>query len=62
MKYTNELEINLPLQLVIEFIENPENMKHWQPGLTCYELLSDSPGEVRSQMKLKYKMGKRTSK
>ena len=31
MKYSNEVEINLPVQKVIELFDNPANMSKWQP-------------------------------
>ena len=59
MKYSNEIEINLPLNKVIELFENPDNMKHWQPGLQSFEHISGTPGQVGAKSRLKYKMGKR---
>ncbi len=58
MIYTVEVEINQPLDKVIKLMDNPDNMKYWQPGFISYELLSKKAGEPGSQMKLKYKMGK----
>lgn len=45
MEYRNEVTINLPVDRVIELMDDPENMKEWQPGLLRYELLSDNPHE-----------------
>lgn len=59
MKYSNEVEINLPLNKVIELFENPDNMKHWQPGLQSFEHISGTSGQVGAKSRLKYKMGKR---
>lgn len=59
MKYTNEVEIDLPLATVIKLLYNPENMKHWQPGLIKYEILTEKTGEVGSKIKLNFQMGKR---
>jgi hypothetical protein len=59
MKYTNEIEINLPLTKVIELFDNPENMKHWQPGLQSFEPISGTPGQTGAKSRLKYQMGKR---
>ena len=36
MKYQNEIEINLPLNRVIELFDNPDNLKRWQPGLESF--------------------------
>ena len=59
MKYTVEIDIDLPRDRVIELFDSTENMKHWQEGLVSAEHLSGTPGEVGAKMKLKYKMGKR---
>ncbi|QQS35840.1 MAG: SRPBCC family protein [Ignavibacteriales bacterium] len=59
MKYSTEIEINLPVNKVIELFDNPDNMKEWQPGLESFEHLSGTPGQPGAKSKLKYKMGKR---
>ncbi len=59
MKYSNEIDINLPLKRVIELFENPDNMKHWQPGLQSFEHISGARGQVGARSRLIYKMGKR---
>jgi len=55
MKYTSEIIIELTLDNFIEKLDNSENMKHWQKGLTGYEHMEGKPGEVGAKMKLKYK-------
>ncbi|OIQ38729.1 MAG: hypothetical protein BM563_05620 [Bacteroidetes bacterium MedPE-SWsnd-G1] len=59
MKYTIEIELNLPRKRVIELFDNPENMKHWQEGFISFTPLDGVPGEVGSTAELKYKTGKR---
>lgn len=59
MKYTTEIELNLPLNRVIELFDNPQNMPKWQPGLISFEHIEGNPGREGAQSKLKYKMGKR---
>lgn len=59
MKYTVETEINLPITRVVELFDDPENLKHWQPGLISFEPISGTPGQTGAKSKLKYKMGKR---
>lgn len=59
MKYTNEVEINAPLDKVIELFDDPTNMAKWQPGLISFEPVSGTPGQPGAKSKLKYKMGKR---
>lgn len=59
MKYTTEINIDLPRAEVIEKLDNIDNIKHWQRGLISAEHLSGTPGEEGAKMALKYKMGKR---
>lgn len=59
MKYQHEIIIDLPLKETIAKMDNIENMKHWQSGLTHYELISGTPGEEGAKMKLFYDFGKR---
>lgn len=59
MKYTTEITINLPRERVIELFDNPDNMKHWQPGLISFEHLSGEAGKPGARSRLKYRMGKR---
>lgn len=59
MKYTTEIIIDLPREQVIDILNNPENMKHWQRGLLGYEVLSGTPGAHGAKMRLDYQMGKR---
>ena len=59
MKFTQRIAINLPREKVIELFDNPDNMKHWQPGLVSFGNISGIPGEVGTKSLLRYKMGKR---
>lgn len=59
MKYTSEIEINQPIDKVIELFDNPENMSKWMEGLQSFEHLSGNQGEVGAKSRLKFKMGKR---
>ncbi len=59
MKYTSEITVKIPLEEFIKKLDNHDNMKHWQRGLTSYEHLSGSPGKVGAKMQLNYKFGKR---
>ncbi len=59
MKYSNEIEIDLPVNQVIALFDDPENMKHWQPGLESFEHLSGEPGMPGAKSRLKYNMGNR---
>lgn len=59
MKYTHDIDINLPRKKVIELFDNPDNMPKWQKGFVSFEPLTGKPGEEGATAKLKYKMGKR---
>ncbi len=59
MKYTTEIEINKPVEKVIELFDNPENMKKWMNGLQSFEPLSGKAGQPCAKSKLIYKMGNR---
>ena len=59
MKYTTQIDINLPLDKVIELFDNPDNMKHWQPTLVSFEHMSGEAGQSGAKSKLIYQMGKR---
>jgi len=59
MKYKLEITINAPLQKVFDLFDNPDNFKHWQPGLISYTSLSGTPRAVGSKMKLESKAGGR---
>jgi carbon monoxide dehydrogenase subunit G len=59
MKYTCSVDIARPIDTVINLFDNPDNLKHWQPGLLSFEHLSGDPGTPGATSKLHYKMGKR---
>lgn len=59
MKYTCEIEINKPIDKVIELFDNAENLKKWMEGLQSFEHLSGEPGQPGAKSRLKFKMGKR---
>ncbi len=59
MKYVTEIIIDAPREKVLEKLDNPDNMKHWQRGLVDYKVISGSPGQEGAKMELHYNMGKR---
>ena len=59
MKYSSEIEINLPVSKVVELFDNPENLKYWQPGLKSFEHISGTPGQPGAKSKLVFQMGSR---
>ncbi len=60
MKYTVQIEINLPRQKVIDLFDAPENLPKWQKGLISFENISGDPGQPGAQSRLLFKMGKGT--
>lgn len=59
MKYTTEIIINKPLEIVANKMNSTDNMLHWQEGLVNTEHLSGTPGEFGAKMKLNYDFGNR---
>ena len=59
MKYSAEVEINQPVNKVVELFDNPNNMKKWMEGLQSFETISGTPGQEGAKSKLHFKMGKR---
>ena len=59
MKYTIEIDIDLPINRVVELFDNTDNLKLWQPDLVSFQAISGIPGEVGAESKLVYKMGSR---
>lgn len=59
LKYTCKITINKPREEVVKLMDDPENLKHWQPGFVSIEPIEGTPGEKGAKSRLKYKMGKR---
>lgn len=59
MNYTVEIEIDLPVNKVIELFDSPENMMQWMEGLVSFEHLNGVPGEPGAKSKLIFRMGNR---
>lgn len=59
MKYTVEIDIDLPVNRVIELFDNTDNLYKWMEGLVSFEAISGTPGQVGAKSRLKFKMGKR---
>ena len=52
MKYMTEIEIDRRRTMVIELFDNPDNLKHWQPGFQSFEHLSGTRGQPGAKSKL----------
>lgn len=59
MKHTSEITIKQPIDKVIELFDNPDNLKHWQPGLLSFEPISGTPGQPGAKSRLKFDMNGR---
>ena len=59
MKYTLEIELQLPRKQVIALFDSTDNLYKWQPELRSFEHLSGTPGQVGATSKMIYQMGKR---
>lgn len=59
MKYTCEIEINKPVEEVVELFDSVDNLYKWMEGLEKFEPLEGTPGQPGARSKLHFKMGKR---
>jgi hypothetical protein len=59
MKYKVAVEINQPVEKVVELFDNPDNMKKWMEGLLSFETVSGTPGQEGAKSRLRFRMGKR---
>ncbi len=59
MKYTCQVEINKPIDRVVELFQNTENFYKWMDGLQSFEHLSGDPGKPGSKSKMQFKMNNR---
>lgn len=59
MEYKCEIEIDLPVEKVVELFDNQDNLQKWMEGLKKIEHISGTPGMPDAQTKLYFDMGKR---
>ena len=59
MKYELSIEIQRPIEEVLELLTDPDNLKHWQKGFVCITHMKGAPGKEGCKSKLKYRIGKR---
>jgi len=57
LKFTVDIDINLPWESVLKLFDSTKNMYKWQTGLISFDHISGTPNEVGSKSKLLYKMG-----
>jgi hypothetical protein len=56
MKYTVELEVDLPRARVVELFDNFDNLYKWMPDLQSHEHISGTPGEAGAKTRLIYEI------
>ena len=60
MRYELELVIDAPRDQVVELFLDSNNLKHWQPSLVRFEMITDGPFRgVGAQSKQLHRMGTR---
>lgn len=59
MQYKLEIEIEAPRDKVVNKMEDPANMQHWQRGFQSMEHLSGEPGQEGATSRLVYQVGNR---
>ncbi len=59
MKFNCTVQINLPINKVIELFDDVDNLDKWQDGFVSFEHLSGTPGTPGAKSKMVYKIGKR---
>ena len=59
MKFTSQIEIDAQLAVVLDYYQNPENLKNWQDGYLSTELLDGEVGQKGAKSKLQFQQGKR---
>jgi len=60
MKFNCSVEINLPVQRVVELFSDENNLKNWQRGFVSKEPISGAKGKTGSKSKVIFKNGKHT--
>lgn len=58
MKYSLELDLDLPRDRVVELFDDPNNLQKWQPTLISFELISGETRQVGAKSKLRYREGR----
>ena len=59
MKYTVHVEIDQPIDRVMELFDNPDNLTKWMEGLQSFEHISGTPGQPGSKSKLVFLIRKK---
>jgi len=62
LKYSCDIDLNLPRDRVSELFQDPERIRDWQPTYLRMELVSGDPGKAGNVHDVFHKMGKREMK
>lgn len=54
MKFKCTVDINQPIDKVIELFDNPDNMGKWQDGFISFEHLEGKPGQPGAKSRVMY--------
>lgn len=60
MIFTCSTDIDAPLDKVVLFFDNPDNLKKWQDGFTSFTPISGEPGTLGAKSKIVFVNGKHT--
>lgn len=58
MKFTCTVDIDAPLDQVVELFKDTENLKAWQDGIQSFEHLSGNANEAGAKSKIVFQQGK----
>lgn len=59
IQYQQSILINKPIDMCWELMDNPDNLKKWQPNLISFKQIEGKLGEEGSKMEMVYKNGKK---
>jgi uncharacterized membrane protein len=59
MKFDVSVDIDLPIDKVIDLFVDSNNLKEWQDGFISMDHLSGNPGEPDAKSRLIYKIGRK---
>ncbi len=60
MKYSCEVTIDRPRDVVVKLFDNPDNMPKWMDDLEKFEHMEGTPGQPGAKSRLTFKSGRRT--
>ena len=58
MRFTCTVDVDLPIERVVELYDDPANREHWQDGYLRAEPFSGIPGELGAKARLLFRQGK----